>query len=210
MKKYDNSVRLGSVTERDWRLALDELAAYLTWRLRGKTARGAHSERELGMPAFDYYQEEAVVKLIKCQWRWQPRYTLGQQLVEIASNLITKQYEKYKREHPASNENDGSTRSPQENENGFAARKPEMIQFTDNMEQYEEVADEDEQEQLDETYEMVFRLVADDQELTLYVKAIQACGHFDELPAYMGLSKERVYRLQEKLMRRIRKLRVKN
>ena len=87
MKKYDNSVRLGSVTERDWRLALDELAAYLTWRLRGKTARGAHSERALGMPAFDYYQEEAVVKLIKGQWRWQPRYTLGQQLVEIASNL---------------------------------------------------------------------------------------------------------------------------
>ena len=204
MKKYDNSVRLGSVTERDWRLALDELAAYLTWRLRGKTARGAHSERALGMPAFDYYQEEAVVKLIKGQWRWQDRYTLGQQLVEIASNLITKQYEKYKREHPASNENEN------QNENGFAARKPDLIQFTDDMEQYEEVADEDEQEQLDETYEMVFRLVADDQELTLYVKAIQACGHFDELPAYMGLSKERVYRLQEKLMRRVRKLRVKN
>ena len=202
MKKYDNSVRLGSVTERDWRLALDELAAYLTWRLRGKTARGAHSERELGMPAFDYYQEEAVVKLIKGQWRWQPRYTLGQQLVEIASNLITKQYEKWMREHPAYNEN--------QNENCFAARKPDLIQFTDDMEQYEEVADEDEQEQLDETYEMVFRLVADDQELTLYVKAIQACGHFDELPAYLGLSKERVYRLQEKLMRRVRKLRVKN
>lgn len=71
MKKYDNSLRLGRVTERDWRDALDELTAYLTWRLRGKTARGAHSERALGMPAFDYYQEEAVVKLIKGQWRWQ-------------------------------------------------------------------------------------------------------------------------------------------
>ena len=39
-KKYDNSVRLASVTEKQWCEALDELTAYLTWRLRGKTARG--------------------------------------------------------------------------------------------------------------------------------------------------------------------------
>lgn len=54
---YDNSERLEGVSEQDWREALDELTAYLTWRLRGKTAKGAHSEKVLGMPAFDYYQE---------------------------------------------------------------------------------------------------------------------------------------------------------
>ena len=51
---YDNSDRLDTVTEKDWRDALDQLTAYLTWRLRGKTATGAHSEKALGMPAFYY------------------------------------------------------------------------------------------------------------------------------------------------------------
>lgn len=55
--KYDNSERLETVSDKQWRDALDELTAYLRWRLRGKTQRAAHSERELGMPALDYYKE---------------------------------------------------------------------------------------------------------------------------------------------------------
>ena len=53
---YDNSDRLEGVTDKEWREALDEVTAYLRWRLQGKTKRGAHCERELGMPALDYYQ----------------------------------------------------------------------------------------------------------------------------------------------------------
>ena len=65
MAKYDNSGRLEAVGEKDWREALDELTAYLRWRLRGKTQWGAHSERVLEIPALDYYTEEAVAKLIE-------------------------------------------------------------------------------------------------------------------------------------------------
>lgn len=66
MKVYhDNSVRLERVKDREWREALDELTVYLGWRLYGKTETGAYSEKELGMPALTYYQEEAVVKLIE-------------------------------------------------------------------------------------------------------------------------------------------------
>ena len=60
--KYDSSEKLETVSDKQWREALDELTAYLRWRLKGKTQRGAHSERELGMPALDYYQEEACNK----------------------------------------------------------------------------------------------------------------------------------------------------
>lgn len=35
---YDNSERLEGVSEQDWREALDELTAYLTWRLCGKAS----------------------------------------------------------------------------------------------------------------------------------------------------------------------------
>ena len=45
---YDNSDRLEGVTDKEWREALDEVTAYLRWRLQGKTKRGAHCERELG------------------------------------------------------------------------------------------------------------------------------------------------------------------
>ena len=97
---YDNSERLEAVSDKQWRDALDELTAYLRWRLKGRTQRGAHSERELGMPALDYYQEEAVVKLIEGDWKWQDRFTLGKQLERIAADLITKQVQKWEREHP--------------------------------------------------------------------------------------------------------------
>ena len=62
--KYDNSERLETVSDKQWREALDEVTAYLRWRLAGKTKCGAHSEQELGRQALDYYQEEAVVKLM--------------------------------------------------------------------------------------------------------------------------------------------------
>ena len=101
MKVYhDNSVRLERVADKEWREALDELTVYLGWRLYGKTEKGAHSEKELGMPALTYYQEEAVVKLIEGEWKWQERFSLGKQLERIAASLITKQCEKYLRAHP--------------------------------------------------------------------------------------------------------------
>ena len=204
MAKYDNSGRLDEVGEKDWREALDGLTAYLRWRLRGKTRWGAHSERVLETPALDYYTEEAVAKLIEGDWKWQERYSLGQQLVEIAGNLITKQAEKYKREHPRVSEN--------ADDNCFVRRMPELIELRES-ERLPDCIDPStgsgtEQEGMDETYEQVMRLVNDDAELTAYVEAVRACGHFSELPEYLGLPVKRVYRLQEKLMRRIRRFKV--
>ncbi len=84
--KYDNSERLETVSDKQWREALDHLTAYLRWRLKGRTRRGAHSEKALGMPAIDYYEEMAVVKLIEGEWKWQERFSLGKQLEKIAAD----------------------------------------------------------------------------------------------------------------------------
>ena len=189
--KYDNSDRLEAVTDEEWREALDELTAYLTWRLKGKTSEGAHSERVLGMPALDYYQEEAVVKLIEGAWKWQERYTLGKQLVQIATNLITKQVERYLRANP-----------------------PLLM---DNMERLSEIPDDPTgpstgsgtasgtaDEERDDAYNLLFALVEDDEELTIFVSAIEHCGNFKDLPEHTGWEMKHVYRLMEKLMRRIR------
>ena len=201
MPKYDNSERLSTVSDQDWCEALDELTTYLKWRLKGRTKWGAHSEKVLETPALDFYTEEAAAKILEGCWKWQDRYTLAQQLIEIASNLITKQAEKYAREHPAASQ---SEELIVKSEEFFGRRKAEFIELRD-PEMLPDTMDDDGQEELDETYEMVMRLVSDDKELTVYVEAIRACGHFDEIPAYMGVSVKRVYRLQEKLMRRVRR-----
>ena len=221
MPKYDNSERLSTVSDQDWREALDELTAYLKWRLKGRTKWGAHSEKVLETPALDYYTEEAVAKLIEGFWKWQDRYTLAEQLIQIAGNLITKNAEKYKREHPWVKDPENiEKREKDENSDDLefenwrigGYRKSQQFVSLDTMdpEDYPEVIDVDEEEEMDETYEMVMRLVSDDKELTVYVEAIRACGHFEEIPEYMNVSVKRVYRLQEKLVRRMRKLRVKS
>ena len=196
--KYDNSERLETVSDKQWREALDHLTAYLRWRLKGRTRRGAHSEKALGMPAIDYYEEMAVVKLIEGEWKWQERFTLGKQLEKIAADLVTKQVQKWERAHPNLMV-DGRSKM----EDVVPLRKPELIEFTDDIEQYGDTIDDDGQKELDETYEKVFVLVADDKELTLYVEAIVHCNRLDELPRYLGVTIQKVYRLQEKLMRRI-------
>ena len=213
MPKYDNSKRLSTVSDQDWCEALDELTTYLKWSLKGRTKWGAHSEKVLETPALDYYQEEAAAKILEGHWKWQDRFTLAQQLIEIASNLITKQAEKYAREHPWVKDNDGHTDSTDSTDHSIGGyRKTNIFVHLDDLdiEDYPEVIDVDEEEEKDETYEMVMRLVSDDKELTVYVKAIRECGHFDEIPEYMGVSVKRVYRLQEKLMRRVRKFRVES
>lgn len=168
------------------------------------------------MPAFDYYQEEAVVKLIEGVWKWQEHFSLGKQLEKIAANLITKQRERYQRTHPWVENREFEIKDSDENEDdnekslntdGFARRTPQFIEVVD-PERLPDTMDDDGQEELDETYEMVFQLVADDEELTLYVQAIQVCNSFQDLPDKLGISIKRVYRLQEKLMRRIRRHKV--
>ena len=193
-----NAVRLDRVTDKQWREALDELTVYLNWRLAGKTKRGTHSEKELGMPALDYYTEEAVVKLIDGEWKWQERFTLGKQLEKIAADLVTKQVQKWLRAHPLLTE-DGRCKM----DDVVLQRKPELIEFTNDIDRYGEVMEGDDDE-MDETYNVVYGLVEDDEELTIFVGAIEHCGNFKDLPEYTGWEIKHVYRLMEKLMRRIR------
>ena len=211
MPKYDNSERLSTVSDQDWRKALDELTAYLRWRLKGRTKWGVHSERVLEIPALDYYTEEAAAKLIEGCWKWQDRYTLGEQLIQIAGNLITKQAERWKRNQGIMDlGNDGTTDDTDFTDEARTRRKrPEFIELRE-PERLPDCVDPStgsgtEEELLDETYSLVYGLVADDEELTLFVSAIEHCGNFKDLPEHTGWEMKKVYRLMEKLMRRVRR-----
>ena len=95
---------------------------------------------------------------------------------------------------------DGTPKS----EDSIPERKPELIEFTDDIDQYSDILDDDGQEELDETYNVVYALVEDDEELTIFVSAIEHCGNFKDLPEHTGWEIKKVYRLMEKLRRRIR------
>lgn len=145
------------VSHKDWCEALDELTTYLKKRLKGRTKWGAHSERVLETPALDYYTEEAVAKILEGRWKWQDRYTLGEQLIEIAGSLITKNAEKYAREHPWVAAHTEST----ENHalGGYFKPEPKFIEVMDPDDLPDcidpSTGSGTEEEMLDETYEMV-------------------------------------------------------
>ena len=124
------------------------------------------------------------------------------------SDLVTKQVKKWEREHPWLTEDGKLKQEPSmDSEQVILQRKPEVIEFTDDMEQFAGILDDDGQEELDETYDVVYGLVADDEELTIFVSAIEHCGNFKDLPEHTGWEMKHVYRLMEKLMRRIRSAR---
>ena len=84
-------------------------------------------------------------------------------------------------------------------------RKPELIEYTDEMEQYSNILDDDGQEELDETYDVVYGLVADDEELTLFVSAIEHCGNFKDLPEHTGWEMKKYYHLHEEYLASLKK-----
>ena len=63
--KYNNSDRLEAVTDKEWREALDELTAYLIWRLMGRIKCSTHCETVLEPPSLDYYTEVAVPEVCR-------------------------------------------------------------------------------------------------------------------------------------------------
>ena len=89
--------KLDSVSDEEWSKALSTLSDYITWRLRGRTQYGAHSEIELGQKAVDFYMKEAYLKLAEYVWEWKEEHTLEEQLIRVASCLIQKKEDKYRR-----------------------------------------------------------------------------------------------------------------
>ena len=87
----------------------------------------------------------------------------------------------------------------------ISKRKQDLIELTDDMGQFAGILDDDGQEELDDTYNLVYELVEDDEELTIFVSAIEHCGNFKDLPEHTGWEIKHVYRLMEKLMRRIKR-----
>ena len=175
--------RLEAVTDAEWEAAMKRLADYITWVLRGRTAYGAHSEKELGAKAVTFYMQEAYLKLAEYVWEWKEEHTLEEQLMRIASSLIQKREEKYQR-------------------NALGITEIRIDGTTENW--LRGGLEPEEERLLDIAYEKAEKAVKGDAELERFLEAIEQCRTCKEMCEYLGCDINTIYNTKKRFVRRLK------
>ncbi|MDY0144205.1 MAG: hypothetical protein RBR97_20170 [Bacteroidales bacterium] len=173
---------LNSITEREWLDVVDKLTTYVHFKLKGRTLFGAHSEQNLGGNPVDYYIDEAIGKLFSLEWKWQfGKYSLLEQLQRVVGSMISTNVEKFKTKK--------INITLMEEDKLISMEKPEINDY--DVEYYEVF-----KKALEECSK-------DDEDLQLYVMALDECISFDEMVNSTGFEKKKLYVLQKKMTRRV-------
>ena len=176
--------KLERVTDAEWEKAMATLSDYITWKLRGRTLYGAHSEKELGQRAVSFYMREAYLKLAEYVWEWKEEHTLEEQLMRIASNLIQKREDKYRR-------NAGLGFKIQDSRLDIEAVIPGGLE-------------PEEERLLDVAYEKAEAAVKGDAELERFLEAIAACNSCKDMCEYLNCDISAIYNTKKKFVRRLK------
>lgn len=173
---------LNSITDSEWLDVVDKLTTYVHYKLKGRTLFGAHSEQNLGGNAIDYYVNEAIGKLFSLEWKWQfEKYSLLEQLQRVIGSMISSNIEKF---------------------------KAQKLYITSMEEDKLISLEKSEINDCELEYYAVFRNALeecskDDEDLQLYVMALDDCRSFDEMVISTGFEKKKLYVLQKKMTRRV-------
>jgi hypothetical protein len=175
--------RLHSITDKEWKEIVNNLTKWVYFKLKGKTLFGAHSEQELGMYPANYYVDEAIGKLFSLEWKWHfDKYPILEQLQLIAGSMISENVRKFKTKK-------GTIIPTEEEDLIYLIEKNSYAEYDD------------------EIYQIFLVTLSacsnDDEELELYSAAILTCNSFDEISDELGWDKEKLYKLQRKLQRRM-------
>jgi hypothetical protein len=173
---------LNVISDKDWLDVVGKLTMYVHFKLKGRTLFGAHSEHNLGGNPVAYYVDEAIGKLFSLEWKWQfDKYSLLEQLQRVVGSMISTNVEKFK----AKKEN-------------LTLMDEEKLVLLEKSKIYD----------IEVEYYEVFKQVLeecskDDEELQLYVMALDECISFDEMVTATGFEKKKLYVLQKKMTRRV-------
>lgn len=187
MDYNEQSIRLNEVKDEEWLKIVTELTKWVGMKLRFKTQYGAHSDYNLGGNPTAYYVDGAVEKLFTGEWKWkQEKYTLLEQLQVIAGSMMSENVRK------ASSAKIKMV--PTETE--------ELINLADREDYWEE--EEEEKEEKNRLFDEALAACSEgDEELSLYVMALQASQNMDEICTLLAWDKRKVYVVQRKLHRKI-------
>lgn len=181
--KTETQTRLEAISDKEWILIVDELTRFVHFKLKGwKIKMGAHSEQNLGIDAINYYVNGAIEKIISHSWEWKyEKYSLIEQLRVIIGSMMSSNVESYK--------NKKGECYPTEDKklNSLAEKETDG----ENNEQYEIF------------HKALYECSKDDEELQLYVMALDESNSFDEISRLTGFEKKKLYVLQKKIGRRI-------
>jgi hypothetical protein len=115
------------------------------------TEYGAHSEKELGEPAKQYYIKKALEKIYTYEWYWDyENVPLVKHIITIANSLISNQLDKYKRKQN---------------------REETKVSYNDEL--YYDVFDEVYDDKIDLLIDCIEHLVANVEDLNFYWEAIK-------------------------------------
>ena len=182
-QKRKQKKKLDAVSDPEWERAMKTLADYITWKLRGRTLYGAHSEAEVGPNPVAYYMREAYLKLAEYAWEWKDGHTLEEQLMRIASSLIQKRVEKYKRT------------SSQFRVESLELRVETVIPGG---------LEPEEERLLDVAYEKAEAAVKGDAEMERFLEAIERCGSCDEMCDCLHCDKAAIYNMRKRFLRKLK------
>lgn len=167
---------LTCITDEEWNSIITRCKNAIKYRIR-YTEYGAHSGAELGMPALDYYINEAITKIFHFDWYWDfKNVKIEEHIVTIANSLISRQVDSYKRKQ------------------GKEVKLPYNDEVAYDL--FEDVYDE----RVDQLIECIERLTEEFDDLSFYWEAIKEGKKPREIAELMEIDVVKVYKKNDKLI----------
>ena len=189
--------KLHSLSDEDQEMAVQELTVFVMKKMRkgsklDRTLSGAHSEKNLGEKAVNFYVSKTIIALYKpdgWDWKFEER-TLSEQLIRIAKKFISDEVERYKKIRDKEGGDPSDKIVPKD--------ANELFDLLDTSDDEKEIA-----RVLDKVFELAKECTIDDDNLHYFTLRYLEGTDFKSISSEMDLSLEQVYTLRRKLVRRL-------
>ena len=165
-----------TVSDPEWWLALEVTVKWIAKKLEGHMNGGAFDESVFGMPAPEYFANQAFDKLYTGEWEWSPHRAVHTQMIRIALSDMHHHAESWKDED-----------------------HPEMVEIDERL--ADRLAED--KDFLDVMYDKVYGYAGKDDDLVEYVGAVREYNNYEVIAEVLHIERTKVYQRQRKLFRRI-------
>ena len=197
-----NSIKLNTVSSVEWEIALRKAEKHLNYRLWNRTSFGAHTSKNLGVPAKEYYLNFAYMSVIYGNWEWKDDFDLPQQLIRIIDSRISTVVESYKK---AKDKNEERLKDGK-----YQLTTAEVAQDIEStfydLKGDEEISEED-LLKVEEQYEELEQFISetDDDDLIMFWECVKEGYTRKDIAELIGKTPKQLDKIKEKLLRQIKK-----
>jgi len=192
-----NSKKASEITPLEWKIAFIKCEEHLKYRLKMKTLYGAHTEKNLGTEAKNYYMCFAVDSLLLGNWEWKDEFDLPQQLIRIIDSRISTVVKSYKLQ---------KEKKDKKIENGFFPETVEIEYRDVELDFYKLSGDfdfdyEDAEKYEKQVSEIESKITSNkDDNLGFFWECIKEGKKRSEISELMNMTPKQIDKLKEKLL----------